>query len=301
MYNIIGDIHSRDVWKKLVREDCVNVFVGDYFSPYEYHTFNEQEECFMDIVLYKMKHPETIMLIGNHDEDHWHIREMYSRFDMRHYEDISRLFEENKDYLQIAYSIENKILVTHAGVSVVWYEGYFNKNFYSYLDNCTGDDYDLATSPEEAYNILQEKLKDDTFNFYPQKPSILEWNNKFWRYNGQCFEEIKENPDHLAKFINDNWLSGKYNMFNFRDNSSREDYYGESYTHGPLWIRPSSLRFNDIFKYSEFKQVVGHTKVKKIICNNNIYFIDTLSEKNPESLLIDINKDGNIQFSINKI
>lgn len=179
MYNIIGDIHSRDVWKKLVREDCINVFVGDYFSPYEYHTFEEQEECFMDIVLYKIKHPETIMLIGNHDEDHWHIREMYSRFDMKHCEDISRLFEENKDYLQLAYSIENKILITHAGVSVIWYEGYFNNNFYVHIDSCIGDEYDLATSPEEAYDMLQKKLKDDTFNFSPQKPSLLEWKNKF--------------------------------------------------------------------------------------------------------------------------
>ena len=35
-YNIIGDIHARVCWKNLVQEDCVNIFVGDYFDPYEY-------------------------------------------------------------------------------------------------------------------------------------------------------------------------------------------------------------------------------------------------------------------------
>ena len=238
MYNIIGDIHSRDVWKKLVREDCVNVFVGDYFSPYEYHTFNEQEECFMDIVLYKMKHPETIMLIGNHDEDHWHIREMYSRFDMRHYEDISRLFEENKDYLQIAYSIENKILVTHAGVSKLWYEN----------------------------NI---------------KNTIT--------------------PDNICNSINELWINGNFSSFNFKSNKSiLTDYYGNDPNQGPLWIRPKALITNNVFTNTNYYQVVGHTKTKHIFSYNNIYFIDTLSEKNPESLLLDI-KDDNIQFSINKI
>ena len=34
LYNLIGDIHGRDAWRQLVREDAVNVFLGDYLNPY---------------------------------------------------------------------------------------------------------------------------------------------------------------------------------------------------------------------------------------------------------------------------
>ena len=41
-YNIIGDIHGRTSWKELVIEDGINIFVGDYFSPYHSeYTFNK--------------------------------------------------------------------------------------------------------------------------------------------------------------------------------------------------------------------------------------------------------------------
>ena len=51
-YNIIGDIHSRTNWKKLLKDDCINIFVGDYFSPYFPYSFEEQVNVFMDIILY---------------------------------------------------------------------------------------------------------------------------------------------------------------------------------------------------------------------------------------------------------
>lgn len=34
LYNLIGDIHGRKIWQQLVREDAVNVFLGDYLDPY---------------------------------------------------------------------------------------------------------------------------------------------------------------------------------------------------------------------------------------------------------------------------
>ena len=34
-YVVIGDIHCRDNWKRLILKDAVHVFVGDYFSPYD--------------------------------------------------------------------------------------------------------------------------------------------------------------------------------------------------------------------------------------------------------------------------
>lgn len=299
-YNIIGDIHGRTIWKELVREDYINIFVGDYFSPYDRIDFEDLKKCFLDIVQYKKDHPETILLLGNHDEDHWHIHEIYSRFDSYHFSDIKRLFEDNKEYFQIAYSIENKILVTHAGVSVVWYEQCINNNKYARLDTYDDDDLaKLAKSPDEAYVLLQKILSKQVFNYSSSTPSLLEWNNKLWRYKGSSFEEIRETPDDIAKAINDRWLKGQYRIFNFRDNSQRGDYYGDASTHSPLWIRPYSLRFNSIFRYSEFQQVVGHTQMEEITNSDGIYYIDVLGN-NPSSLIIEI--DGNdVRYEINDL
>ena len=66
-YNIIGDIHGQDSWKRLVDEDCINIFVGDYFDPYQDFTVEELERNFMEIVEYKRKHRKnTVLLYGNH-------------------------------------------------------------------------------------------------------------------------------------------------------------------------------------------------------------------------------------------
>jgi len=66
-YNIIGDIHGRTCWKNLVREDGVNIFVGDYFDPYGYVPQVERMANFQDIMEFKRQHPETVLLYGNHD------------------------------------------------------------------------------------------------------------------------------------------------------------------------------------------------------------------------------------------
>ena len=88
-YNIIGDIHSRTNWKKLLKDDCINIFVGDYFSPYFPYSFEEQVNVFMDIILYKEQHPETILLIGNHDDQHWkNIDRHVTRFNSQHQKEI---------------------------------------------------------------------------------------------------------------------------------------------------------------------------------------------------------------------
>ena len=70
-YNIIGDTHGRTAWKDLVISDGINIFVGDYFSPYVNMSFEDQLNNFLSIIDYKREHPETILLIGNHDDQHW--------------------------------------------------------------------------------------------------------------------------------------------------------------------------------------------------------------------------------------
>lgn len=187
-YNIIGDIHSREIWKKLVREDCINAFVGDYFSPYYPYPFDYQTQVFIDILEFKNKHPETILLIGNHDEDHWHIQERYSRFNCEHVNEICQLFEDDKDKFQIAASLENKVLVTHAGVSKKWVNRYFkdikiepnnlaesinnlwlsgNYTAFNFENNCNSNDY-CGESPQQGplwirpYNLQNNNVFKNT-------------------------------------------------------------------------------------------------------------------------------------------
>ena len=70
--NIISKIHGSDTWKRLVDEDCVNVFVGKYFDPYLDIIIEKLEQNFMEIVEYKRKHRKnTVLLYGNHDIDGW--------------------------------------------------------------------------------------------------------------------------------------------------------------------------------------------------------------------------------------
>ena len=147
---------------------------------------------------------------------------------------ISQLFEENKDLFKIAYSIENKILVTHAGVTKPW------------------------------------------FNKYCENSNI--------------------NPNDIAKSINDLWLSGKYYAFDFNHNSYLWDFYGVSEQQSPLWIRSESLCSNNVFKGTNFIQVVGHTQFPRIITYPKIIFIDVLGFVS-ESLLYDSESD---KFSVNK-
>jgi len=263
-YNIIGDIHCRSHWKNLVNDEYVNIFVGDYFSPYivnpeDENVFKIGKQNFLDIIKYKEEHPETILLIGNHDEDHWHIREMYSRHDLIHCDEISNLFEKYKKYFQVAYSINDEVLVTHAGVSMIWYIHYKYNRWLNYpLDL---NDITKAETIEEAVDIVNEEMSNEFIQrYYKEDRMIFLWHNAiYWYVNGK-FEKFTVTPDKVADFVNELWKSGNYRAFNFRSNAHPNDGYGEDVHHGPMWIRPAQLQEANIFKYANYAQVVGHTQ-----------------------------------------
>ena len=125
-YNIIGDIHARTNWRNVVREDCVNIFVGDYFDPYEYVVQVERMYNFQEILDFKQQHPETVLLYGNHDLHYLISEEHYSRFEPRYANEYWKIFMQNRSQMNgIAFAIGGKALVTHAGVTKEWYERYF--------------------------------------------------------------------------------------------------------------------------------------------------------------------------------
>lgn len=174
MYRIIGDIHGRTAWKGLVDPYHVNVFVGDYFDPYADISFEDLKENFLKIIQFKDAFPDkVVLLLGNHDLHYWwHTgKSDTSRFMYEHSQEIHDLFMEHKDKFQIAYSIENKVIVTHAGVSKPWYNTrigidpilqpdelasnindmfkHDRQNCFSFSSNCNFGDY-YGNSPQQS-------------------------------------------------------------------------------------------------------------------------------------------------------
>lgn len=122
LYNIIGDIHGREIWKTLIKKDAVNIFVGDYLDPYIDISFEQCLQNFQDIITLKQLNPQSIiLLLGNHDLHYFDVGEHYSRYDYDNALTIRSFLCDNIHWFHgIAYSIDNKILVSHAGVTLTW-------------------------------------------------------------------------------------------------------------------------------------------------------------------------------------
>lgn len=189
-YNIIGDLHGMDVWKSLVKDDCINVFIGDFFDPYT--SAISYEKCvsnFKEIIEFKKTHPETIILWGNH-EIHYlllnEISEYYHRFDDEHAEDIQQLLLENYSFFYgVAYSINNQYLVTHAGVSRYWFH------------TVEGEPYN-GQCPNEVASIINRHWE-NSYTFFLQ--------NTFKREDGTV-EGPTQSPLWIRSYILD-----RYNLF----------------------------------------------------------------------------------------
>ena len=121
-YNLIGDIHGRNSWRQLVRTDMINIFLGDYLDPYDRDNLqadSTEYDNLQDIIRFKQQHPETILLLGNHDL-HYLWDEHYSRYNDEHAERYAQLIREHLHLFQAAYAIDDRVLVTHAGVTRPW-------------------------------------------------------------------------------------------------------------------------------------------------------------------------------------
>ena len=125
-FNIIGDIHGLGSWKELVREDAVNIFVGDYFDLKTGGKTDDVIANFREIIAFKQRHPETVLLYGNHDLNYLLDMDYRSRFSCPQNRALYKdLFDETEDlFYGVAYVIDEHTLVSHAGVTKEWYEKY---------------------------------------------------------------------------------------------------------------------------------------------------------------------------------
>jgi hypothetical protein len=281
-YNILGDTHGRPAWKNLVIEDGKNIFTGDYFSPYnKEYTYEECKDNFLQIIDYKIKHPETELLIGNHDEDHWNLlgKTHVSRHDYTNANEIRQIFEEYRELFKMAVSIENKYLVTHAGVSMPWYYNAINKSNAQFILLPNGNNEKNYNNIEEAITAyskansliisVENRLKFD---------SILFFKNEWYECkDGNVLKINKLTPDEVAQNVNKLWKDNPFE-FSFERCAAFYDTYGNSVTQSPVWIRPDELNMANIFKATEYHQIVGHTMFEDVKCFSGKVWDDNLSQ-----------------------
>lgn len=126
----IGDVHGLTNWKDIVNdpqnEGSRFVFMGDYFDPYEdIRPFNLFMN-FLDILMFKTKHKDdVILLLGNHDM-HYLNKDFPrgTRYNEGIAEGIEAIFEDDRRFFQYAYQEDNTIY-THAGISNDWWKNDF--------------------------------------------------------------------------------------------------------------------------------------------------------------------------------
>ncbi len=129
---VLPDIHGRTFWKKPCEDideyDRV-IFLGDYLDPYAFDGISVPDaiENFKEIIEYKKKHGDkVILLIGNHDcpyafKEYYSLSSYHCRHSTIYHDEISKLFEKNKELFQICH-IEGGVVFTHAGIESGWLE-----------------------------------------------------------------------------------------------------------------------------------------------------------------------------------
>ena len=297
-YNIIGDIHGRKIYKQLLRDDCTNIFIGDYFDPYDGQTYEECETIFKEILRYKEEHPETILLVGNHDMQYL-IGENYSRKMYKHAQDIKDLFNENHDKFQICTSFDD-VIVSHAGVSNVWYLYRITKQIRPYPHIITETNVDNF---EEYYIERFNYGNWDVDTIRTNMAPIYNGFAYYWDKKCEKWVKIDDDIETIVKNINQIWKDEDErtigDSFSFGWNSHREDIYGDSPQQSPVWIRPGTLSEYGI-GLKQIKQVVGHTQmpgIKMNLYSSSIYAVDCLGQK-PQSLIYDTDTKT---FAVNEL
>lgn len=123
-HNIIGDIHGRKTWKEAFDPDAVNIFVGDYFDAFNDRSADDCIRNLSEIIELKRANPGSVVLLfGNHDIHYFDVSGQYSRRCQGQASHIRRFLTENmQQFHGVAYSIDDKVLVSHAGVTLTWLE-----------------------------------------------------------------------------------------------------------------------------------------------------------------------------------
>lgn len=140
--------------------------------------------------------------------------------------------------------------------------------------------YDFANAPviSELINgaikegLLQLSVKIDDV-LYTHAGVTKTWLER--RFKGDLNKFLEKKAPTKANLV----------KYNFNDNGSSFECYGDDVRQSPLWVRPFSLMKDAI----DGKQVVGHTQVTRLKIKNGIAFVDTLGTSREYLTVIDGN------------
>ncbi len=122
----IGDIHGRNIWKRIVSKEYDAdkiIFIGDYFDTKDDISGDQQIQNFKEMVGFKTKYPEKfVLLIGNHDFHYLKsTKDRYSGYQDNYADAISHLLHNvmKKSLMQMCF-IHDNLLFVHAGLTKTW-------------------------------------------------------------------------------------------------------------------------------------------------------------------------------------
>ena len=141
----IGDIHGRDTWKEMVKNNKVEkwIFLGDYCDSFDKSDEDIKSNLISIINFKKNNIDDVVLLLGNHDVmyvNHPNYIDKYrcSGYRTQMHFDLYDIFYQNKNMFQYAYSYKDH-LWTHAGVQHDWFvnkfKGDLNKDIADQLNN----------------------------------------------------------------------------------------------------------------------------------------------------------------------
>lgn len=122
---IIGDLHGRNIWKKITAlhpEEYI-VFIGDYFDSKDGIPVYDQISNFNAILKFKRENPNrVVLLLGNHDFHYLPaVHETYSGYQHIFHADIwSALEPALADGLMQICLRTGKYIISHAGLTRTW-------------------------------------------------------------------------------------------------------------------------------------------------------------------------------------
>ena len=161
---IIGDIHGRQTWSSILKENIDAkrvIFVGDYFDSNSV-SYNDQIHNFKNIVQLKEQSSiEIIMLIGNHDHHYFPdvIKDNMSKYQSQSSQSIIEVISKNRHHLQMAFQFDN-ILCTHAGVGKSFLDRELGLNNWN-IDNIANDLNELFKQNPVAFKFKNFGIKTD--------------------------------------------------------------------------------------------------------------------------------------------
>lgn len=161
---ILGDIHGRTEWKKIIEKESpdLTVFLGDYVSTHELISPEQQWENMLEI----LELPNATRLRGNHDVQHlgYYWAEC-SEFDQYIYERMSKPefveeFLSKTQWLQCFDTGDKTYICSHAGISQTWFDNMKRQGQLLY-------DLDKNPTSEHVLHFINDCEPDENFGFTP--------------------------------------------------------------------------------------------------------------------------------------